>query len=685
VAAKASPDVGPALAPWSTPLAIAALTLAVFSPALNHGFLNWDDEPNLVANLDYRGLGWSQLKWMFTTVLMGHYQPLSWVTFGIDYLIWGMSPRGYHLTNLLLHAGNAVLFYFISRRLLTRVGPSVTKSGVLSLQVAAGFAALVFAIHPLRVESVAWVTERRDVLSGLFILATIICYLNGVMDQSFESARRRAMNWSVIFYFLSLLSKASGMTLPVVLLLLDVYPLRRLGWRPGNWTGAAARAIYLEKVPFILLGVGAASVAATAQHFSGAMLSWENYGFLSRLAQAVYGLVFYLWKSLMPLNLSPLYEIPQDTSIRTWPIILSGAIVIALSLGLFRARQRYPGGLASWVCYVVTLAPVLGFAQSGSQMAADRYSYLACMSWAVLAGGALKALWNRRVTGWVSRQSFVLANSIAIVILLALGVLTWNQTQVWSNSETLWRHALSVGPSTIAHYHLALTLDRREESGKAVEHYRKSLQIRPNYLDARIGLAQALVRRGEWVEAIEHYGRALEIKPGDANLHVGLANVKALNGRSNEAITHYREALRIDPANSDAYFNLGNCFARMGHRDKAMENYRDAVRVNPAHSHAHFTLANALANEGNLDEAMEHYEQATSHKPDFAEAHHNLGRIMAARGQIDRAIAQFRRAVAVRPEFAEAHLSLSRALAEKGNKNEAMRHYQESVRILRNR
>lgn len=364
---------------WFVPLVVFLLTVATFLPALQNGFIDWDDYETLLNNPHYRGVGWTELRWMFTTFHMGHYQPLSWMTFGLDYLLWGMEPFGYHLTNLLLHAANAVLFYFVAVRLLGLAlsGPNAPRE--FPLQVAAGFAALLFSIHPLRVESVAWATERRDVLSGLFFLGTILCYLRTVTFQTSNRSRPWWMTASVLIYGFSLLSKASGVTLPLILLLLDVYPLGRVGGGPGRWFGPEARRVYWEKLPFLLLALGAGVSASIAQYQAGAMIPLDKYGVLPRLAQAFFGVVFYLWKTMMPVGLSPLYELPAHLNPWDWRFLLAGVVVLVVSTTLFVARRRWPAGLASWLWYIVILAPVLGIAQSGQQMVADRYSYLSCL------------------------------------------------------------------------------------------------------------------------------------------------------------------------------------------------------------------------------------------------------------------------------------------------------------------
>src|SRR5437870_11997813 len=295
---------------WLVPALIAVVTFATFLPALHNQFVNWDDDKNFLENPHYRGLGWTQLSWMWTTHL-GHYIPLTWMTFGLDYLLWGMNPLGYHLTNLLLHAANAVVFFFITRRLLTRALPSPSERGH-TLAVSAAFAALVFAIHPLRVESVAWATERRDVLSGLFYLSAVLAYLRAC-DRA---ERGGGWEWCAVALFAgALLSKSMAVNLPVVLMILDVYPLRRLGGSLGWWS-EPARRIYVEKIPFVLLAAAAAAIAVMAQLSVHAAASLAQLSVPGRVAVSAYGLSFYLWKMVVPLNLSPLY--PLSPIVNPW-------------------------------------------------------------------------------------------------------------------------------------------------------------------------------------------------------------------------------------------------------------------------------------------------------------------------------------------------------------------------------
>lgn len=644
---RSSPGVIPAWVPWVAPAIIALFTIIAFFPALDNGFVDWDDETALLVNSRYRGLGWRELRWMFTTFYMGHYQPLTWLSFAVDFKLWALDPLGYHLTNLVIHAANAVLFYFVALQLFAIAFAAKEMTRSLALYMAAGFAALLFAVHPLRVESVAWVTERRDVLSGVFFFLTLLFYLKAHAGTASTGARRRYLTASLLAYAFSLLSKAAAMTLPFLLVALDVYPLRRLTTR---WVGLANRSVWVEKIPFFLLGFGAAFLAFLAQQESRAMLSVAQHGFLSRLAQALYGLMFYLRKTLLPSGLSPIYEIPRELGLWRPDVVLSGLVVSVITVGALVARRRWPAGLAVWVSYVILLAPVLGFFQSGPQLVAERYSYLACLGWALLGGGALYRFWPAPGSSGMPGAGFRLISAVAGALLIVLGVLTWRQTMVWRDSETLWRHSISSGrESSFAHYNLANIMLKRGDVDQAILHYRESLQISPVGADAHYNLGTVLSERGQLEEAMEHFRKALEIDPESSDVHTNLAGVLVRQGKVEEAIEHFREALQIRPGNPWAHFNL----------------------------------ASLLAGRGKLDEAAQHYRQVLKANPADAEAHHNLGEVLVKRKDIEEAIAHFRAAIRLKPNFAAAHESLGRALGELGKRDEAIGHYQEALRIMK--
>ena len=563
---------------WLIPLLVVLATVVSFLPVLHNGFVDWDDPKMLTSNPDYRGLGWSQLRWMFTTFHMGHYQPLTWLTYGLDYVLWGMEPFGYHLTSLVVHAANGVLFFAASVCLLSLATPSA--SATADARIAAGFSALLFAIHPLRVESVAWATERRDVVAAFFLLSTLLCYLRSASAQG--PARAWWLAASVTLYAASLLSNASGMTLPLVLLVLDVFPLRRMTGR--------IRPASRRMAPFVVLALTAAVVALRAQEHAGALRTLHEYDVPFRLAQVFIGLAFYLRKTLVPLSLSPLYEIPADLDLTGQSLVPAVAAVVALTVVLVRARSAWPSGLASWVCYVVLLSPVLGIAQSGPQLVADRYSYLSCLGWALLAGGGLLSCWRLGSSGAMGRTSVAGVTAVASLAPLALGVLTWRQTQVWHDSETLWTHVLSVTP-------------------------RSSL--------AENGLGYLMLRRGDLTEATRHLEAATRLNPALAEGHYNLGNALSLQGRLDEALRQYREAVRIRPTYAEAHFNLGVILSRRGQLDEATAHYREAVRLQPDDAEAENALGEVLFRQGRVDEALRHYGNAVRIRSDYLEAQHN--------------------------------------------------------------
>jgi protein O-mannosyl-transferase len=365
--------MGPALLPF----VVGALTFLVFSPALLNRFVEWDDQVNLLQNSQYRGLGWTQIRWMFTSTLMGHYIPVTWLTFGLDYTLWGMNPVGYHLTNNLIHAINAVLFYLVAVRVL---GKATALSGA-ALRSSGAMAAMFFALHPLRAESVAWATERRDVLAGLFFLLTILMYLDA--SQADGPRRRRLLAGSLACYVLALLSKSIVMTLPMVLILLDLYPLGRLSLRWGMWRNNADRSALWEKLPYLVLGLAGALTAYWAVASHRYLTDLTKFGWSGRFTIVTYSLWFYLEKNILPLSLSPVHELPTVVNPFERRFTVGWIAVIAISVLALALRRRWRAGLALWAYYVIILGPVSGLVHAGHQLTHDRYSYISCLGWAL--------------------------------------------------------------------------------------------------------------------------------------------------------------------------------------------------------------------------------------------------------------------------------------------------------------
>ena len=556
---------------------VAGATFLAFLPALSNQFVNWDDDRNFLNNQHYRGLGPAQLRWMFTTVHAGMYIPLSWMTLGLDYLLWGMNPWGYHLTSLILHVANAWILYFIALRLLgARASTGTEDHNNPTPYLVAAVSALLFALHPLRVESVAWVTERRDVLCGFFYLATILAYLRACDPLE---RRRRTWYWlAVLTMALALLSKPMAVSLPVVLVVLDVYPLGRLPRSARRWLDRDVRVIWAQKVPFVLLSLGAAlgALISMISH----LRSLSDLGIGGRIGVSLYSTAFYLWKTLVPINLAPLYELPARLDPLVWRFVASGVAILAMTALVVVLRHRCPGLAAVWVTYVVMLLPVSGLLHNGNQIAADRYTYLPTIGWAILAGAGLRAGWEACRAGRVPKGARFLVAGFTVTILVALGGLTWKQVQVWREGESLWRQAVAAAPpSWIAHSNLAEILLARRALPEAIEHVRRVLEIRPDYVDAHNKLGLALMDAGRPEEAKKAFSRALEIDPRYGKAHNNLGIVLAAEGRRGEAIEHFRATLDIDPDDAAARENLADALMLDGRITEALEHFQQAAKL----------------------------------------------------------------------------------------------------------
>jgi Tfp pilus assembly protein PilF len=642
------------------PAALALTTLIVFLPALKAGFVNWDDEVNFLANPNYRGLGATQLQWMFTDFLMGNYIPFTWMTFGLDYVVWGMNPTGYHLTNILLHTANAVLFYFIALHLLRLSVPACPADGSSAPILGSAFAALLFAVHPLRAESVAWITERRDVLSGFFCLAAVLAYLQycGIHDRQTGRARK-APGWywaSLSFFALALLSKSMVMTLPAILLLLDAYPLRRLGGVGYGRRWLLSRSVVVEKLPFFLLSLVAAYTALVALDLATQVASrsgaipWNadatvEVSPINRIAISANALFFYLWKMAVPLRLSPFYQLPPPSGFETWPALISFAVVFVVTAIVIVGHRRWPALAAAWVGCIVMLSPVIWV----PQIAADRYTYLACTGWALLCGGGLASAWSycqrRNIDARISGSLVV----FALAVVAALGVLTWNQVGVWRDSETLWAHAVAAWPTSRSYYKLGEALAQRGKWAKAIENFEAALRINPRYMYAHTALGFIFANEGKLTDAFEQFDDALRVAPRFARAHTGLGLVFAWQGKLSEASDHFRRALESAAGDAQAHFYLGLILKKQGQWGEAAAHFRQAVQADPNSEQAQYQWGLALAEEGKLSEATDHLRAAVQINPRSAEAHRSLAEVLVRQGQSDQAGEHFEEARRLRP------------------------------------
>ena len=596
-------------------LVVVLATLCAFSPALQNDFVDWDDQPVLVDNTRYLGLGPEHLGWMFTTGFSGHYQPLTWLSFALESRLWGVSATGYHATNLVLHIGVAVSFFFLAVGVLRRSMRWPCCSG---LAIGASVAALAFAVHPLRVESVAWATERRDVLSGFWLMLTVLAY----MRASELPLKGRWYGWialSLVCYTASLLSKAWGITLPVVLLILDVYPLRRTMHDDKTGMSCGWLRILGEKVLFGVPAIVTAWLAVWAQQGSGAFRTLSEHGLGVRIGQAVYGLVFYLQKTIWPTGLVPLYEQPADASAWEPRHVVAGVVVLIITVGAIAVRRRYPALLACWLVYGVVVSPVLGLAQSGPQVVADRYSYLACMVWALLLGGFVARLWGDDRAGASpassGRRTPIMVASVVVAFVLVTA--TRDQTRIWRDSRTLWTTTLSRAPDTpMAHVHLAALDAAAGDFVAAVDHARRALARLPGNLSAHQVLGSSALELGDLDTAVIHLRIAIDgyraMGRPDPGLIVGLAVAKTRLGAWDEAERLYRQAVEKGAGDARFPFCLGSFLASQDRLAEAVGYLEKAVALAPTYHEARYRLATVLSKLGRDAEAAQTLEGGMS-------------------------------------------------------------------------
>jgi tetratricopeptide (TPR) repeat protein len=484
----------------------AGAALLAFLPSLSNGFVDFDDERYLLASREHLGFALDQLKWMFTTTLSGPYQPFSWLSLALDFQLWGARAWGFHLTSALIHAANAALFFLVARELFFKAQPD-DRDGALNWS--ALLAALIFALHPLRVESVAWASERRDVLCGFFYLASVLLYLKGRIKESFAA------------FLAALLSKGMAVTLPLTLLALDWYPLRRKAWA--------------EKLPFFASSAvfGVVGVLAQDKPDQG---RFPYPDLLGRIGQAAYGAVFYVGKTLLPVGLSPLYLRPREISLFAWPFLGCLALVAAAKLALIAVRKERPALATAGFCYLIALVPVLGLVPFGRQLAADRYTYLPCLPLALLAGAFARARWKR--------PNARLGGAIVSVGLL---LLTWAQLPVWRDSASFWTRVVEVQPEQpMPRNSLAYALARKQPA-RAEAEYRKAIELDPSYELPHNNLGLLLAAEGKAAEAEAELRAAVALKPSYWEAHANLGLLYARENRLKEAEKSLEEAARLNP------------------------------------------------------------------------------------------------------------------------------------------
>jgi protein O-mannosyl-transferase len=628
-------------------------TLAAYFPAVRGGLL-WDDSSHVTkpSLQSFHGL-W---RIWFELGATQQYYPLLHSAFWLEHRMWGDAVVGYHLTNVVLHALSACLVVKIMKR--------------LSLP-GAWFAGFVFALHPVNVESVAWISEQKSTLSGVFYLASLLTYLQFDQDR-----RKSKYLLATGLFVLALLSKTVTATLPAVLLVIFWWRRGRLEWKRD----------VPPLLPWFALGITAGFFTSWVER---TLIGARGADFILTSAQRVLiagrAICFYAGKLLWPTNLTFFYP-HWKIDPAVWWQWLFPAGVLAVGIGLVFAARRYRGPLAGFLIFCGTLFPVLGFLNVYPfrySYVADHFQYLASLGIIVPAASVLVPAIER-----ISSRRAVTVACCGMLIVV-LGALTWRQSCMYRDVETLYRESLARNPgSWLAHYNLGvLFAEMPGRLPEAIAEYQAALQIRPDFAEALVNLGIALSRTpGRLPDAIAEYQAALQIKPDYAEAHNNLGIALAFTpGRLQDAIAEYQAALGIRPDYADAHVNLGNALSQMPGRElDAIAEYQTALRINPDYAEAHFNLGNVLARTpGRLQDAIAEYQAALGIRPDYAKAHYNLGIVLAGiPGRLPDAIAEYQAALRISPNDAEAHFNLGDALSQiPGRQPEAIAEYQAALRI----
>jgi len=571
---------------------LAAITFAVFGQTLRHGFVNYDDNDYVYQNpVVAQGLTLKGIVWAFTGFHANNWHPLTWLSLMLDCQLYRLHLGGYHFTNVLLHTAAVLLLFLVLRQMTGALWRSA-------------FVAAVFAIHPLRVESVAWVAERKDVLSGFFFMLTLAAYVYYVRKP--KSLARYLMVAAA--FVLALLSKPTVVTLPFVLLLLDYWPLNRfdqLRKLPG---------LILEKIP--LLALAAWGCTKTVEAAGTAIADNENISLPLRVGNVLVSYAVYLRQMVWPEGLAVFYPRPE----KGYPVSIMVLCLLLLALitgGVLAFRRKRPWLLAGWFWYLGMLTPMIGFVLAGAQAHADRYTYLPQI------GICVAVTWLAEE--W--RVSRSLLGGLMAGVLAVLMVCAWKQTTHWKNSETLWNHTLACTTDNyVAHLNLGNALLDEGRVDDAILQYQEVLKIKPRYADAHFDLGNALDRKGKTDEAISQYQQALQMNPGYAKAHNNLGRVLCVNGRLDEGIVQFQKALQINSAYAEAHNNFGNALLQKGSVDHAIAQFQQALQINPASVEACNNLGNALLQKGRVDDAIAWYQKALAINPGYAVARSNLQR-----------------------------------------------------------
>jgi tetratricopeptide (TPR) repeat protein len=662
-------------------LALSGATLAVYWLAGLNGFVNYDDPDYVTSNPQVQsGLKWQNLLWAFSTGHASNWHPLTWLSHMLDWQLFGENPAGHHLTSVLFHVVNTLLLFLVLREMTGAHWRSA-------------FIAALFALHPLHVESVAWVSERKDVLSTFFLFLALGAYTRYVRSNGPRSDRVLRLPESTFYYVsalllftLGLMTKPMLVTMPFLLLLLDYWPLGRFTLPVGvdvrrlnslapersQSPDVDCYKLIIEKIPFFVLSIASSVITFLVQRKGGAVSA--SISFSQRIANAFVSCARYIGKMFWPLDLSVLYPHPGDWP--RWQVAGSALLVLAVSVVAMLLVRKRPYVAVGWFWFLGCLIPVIGLIQVGVQSMADRYTYVPIIGlWTALVWWMCDVIPASlaRDRGCAIGAGFVLAGCV---------VVTARQIRFWHDSESLFRRAVAVtSRNYLAYNNLGYYLAGRGQVEEALVNYRKAIEINPVYDDALNNIGYALAGQKKPAEAIPYYEEALRIRPNHVEVHNNLGNALSEIGQIPAAIAHYRFVLREKPDHADAHNNLGIALAMQGKLDEAIEHFHAALKYKPKYASAHSNLGNAYAVQRKFDEAIAEYRESLRLNPRDAQAHNNLGNVLAEQNRLAEAIEQYAEALRLNQNNPEAQFNLGMTLARQGKLEEACTHYREALRL----
>jgi len=625
-------------------------TLLIYFQVGTFEFNNYDTSKYVYDNRQVKaGLTAKGIYWAFTTTDYSNWHPLTWLSHMLDVQLYGLNAGRHHLTSLILHIVNTLLLFGVLRRMTETIWR-------------AGFVAALFALHPLHVESVAWVAERKDLLSALFCLLVLWSYTRYVKKPGIANYVP-----VLVFFILGLMAKPMMVTLPFLLLLLDCWPLRRFHFETANLFDISARQSFakgyllVEKIPLFIVSAVSCVITIFAQRAGGSIGSMDVYPFHIRILNALTAYMSYIGKMIWPAKLAVIY--PYDKLIPVWQTLMACGLIIGITWAAVKYLKSRPWFATGWFWFLGTLVPVIGLVQVGMQALADRYTYIPLIGLFIIVSWGLFELlvrWSYPVLKFAV---------IAVVVSGILMTICWQQIGYWKNSVMLFQRAVAVTENNyVAENNLGHALLMDGKFVDAAIHFNNALKINPRFPIAHLNMGLIYARQGEPQKALQSYAKALAGNPNFAVAYNLAGKTHFRLGNSDTAVINYQQALKNDPAYAEAYHNLGNALYRLEKYDQAFASYQQAITIDPVYAEAYNSLGNFWYHTGNSEKALPNFLQAIKINPNFAEAYNGVGAALIRLGESRKAAAFFREAVKIDPDYLAAQNNLNNTLAALKNK-----------------